>query len=497
VSSDASREEHEESAKAILAGSFLGTVKGRTIMSKETVPMFSGKGLGNQTITLEGGHKGSGEAGSEAAPSEVGNPFTADEGARALTSNLMERVCEPSNLRRACQRVKGNKGAPGVDGLSVEAAFEWLRLNKDSFTQSLLDGSYRPSPVRGVDIPKPNGGTRELGIPTVVDRIVQQAILQVLEPIFEPSFSPHSYGFRPGRSAHDAVKQARNYVEEGKEFVVDMDLEKFFDRVNHDILMSRLARRITDKRLLRIVRRFLQAGMMKAGVVTERTKGTPQGGPLSPLLSNILLTDLDEELSRRGHSFCRYADDCNVYVASQAAAERVLASMTRWLSDHLHLQVNSSKSAAAPISERKFLGFRLTPGGRIQIAPESRDRLRRKLRDLTKRRTPRSIEATAGALTPVLRGWGNYYRIAECRSFFLEIDGWIRRRLRAIRLRQCKRMGTRAQFLIARGVPAASAWQLASSGKGMWRLSLSRPSHTAMNKQWFKELGLFSLASMV
>jgi RNA-directed DNA polymerase len=279
-------------------------------MNKETVPMFSRKGLRTQPSTLEGGPKGSGEAGSEAAPSEGGNPFSANEGARALTSNLMERVCEPSNLRKACQRVKGNKGAPGVDGMSVEAALDWLRTNKDNFTQSLLEGSYQPSPIRGVDIPKPNGGTRELGIPTVVDRIVQQAILQVLEPIFEPTFSPYSYGFRPGRSAHDAVKQARKYVEEGKEFVVDMDLEKFFDRVNHDILMSRLARRITDKRLLRIVRRFLQAGMMKEGVVMERTKGTPQGGPLSPLLSNILLTDLDEELSRRGLSFCRYADDC-------------------------------------------------------------------------------------------------------------------------------------------------------------------------------------------
>jgi RNA-directed DNA polymerase len=330
----------------------------------------------------------------------------------------------------------------------------------------------------------------------VVDRIVQQAILQVLEPIFEPTFSPHSYGFRPGRSAHDAVTQARKYIEEGKAFVVDMDLEKFFDRVNHDILMSRLARRITDKRLLRIVRRFLQAGMMKEGVVMERTKGTPQGGPLSPLLSNILLTDLDEELTRRGHSFCRYADDCNVYVGSQAAADRTLASMTRWLSEKLHLQVNAKKSAAAPTYERKFLGFRLIPGGRIQIAKESRERLRKKLTELTKRRTPRSIEVVAKSITPVLRGWGNYFRIAECKSFFQEVDQWLRHRLRAIRLHQCKRVYTRAKFLMGLGVPEASSWNLAQSGKGTWRLSCSPQAHQGMNTQWFERIGLFSLATL-
>lgn len=443
-----------------------------------------------------GSHEGSGDAGSEPAPYEAASPISVSDGARALTVNLMERVCEPSNLNQAYKRVKGNKGAPGVDGMSVETALAWLKEHKARLIQSLLDGSYQPSPVRGVDIPKPNGGTRELGIPTVVDRIVQQAILQVLEPVFEPTFSPYSYGFRPGRSAHDAVTQARKYVAEGKEFVVDMDLEKFFDRVNHDILMSRLARRIADKRLLRIVRRFLQAGMMKDGVVMERAKGTPQGGPLSPLLSNILLTDLDEELTRRGHSFCRYADDCNIYVASQAAAERVLASMTRWLEDKLHLQVNLKKSAAAPTFERKFLGFRLESGGRLQIAKESRERLRRKLAELTKRRTPRSIEVIAKSLTPVLRGWGNYFRIAESKSLFRETDKWLRRRLRAIRLHQCKRAPARARFLMGLGVPQVASWKLAKSGKGMWRLSSSPPAHQGMNKQWFDHLGLFSLETL-
>lgn len=471
-------------------------MKDRTIKLKESVPLFSRKGFRHQTNTFTGSHQGSGDAGSGAAPCEAASPISVNDGARALTVNLMERVCEPSNLRQAYKRVKGNKGAPGVDGMTVETALDWLVEHETRLIQSLLDGSYQPSPVRGVDIPKPNGGTRELGIPTVVDRIVQQAILQVLEPVFEPTFSPHSYGFRPGRNAHDAVTQARKFVADGKEFVVDMDLEKFFDRVNHDILMSRLARRIADKRLLRIVRRFLQAGIMKDGVVIERIKGTPQGGPLSPLLSNILLTDLDEELTRRGHSFCRYADDCNIYVASQAAAERILANMIRWLEDKLHLQVNLTKSAAAPTSERKFLGFRLVPGGRLQIANESRERFRKKLTELTKRRTPRSIEVIAKSLTPVLRGWGNYFRIAESKRFFREIDQWVRHRLRAIRLHQCKRAYARARFLIGLGVPSMASWILAKSGKGMWRLSSSPPAHQGMNKQWFGSLGLFSLEAL-
>lgn len=458
--------------------------------------MFSRKGVRNQTDTLLGGHRGNGDAGSEPVPYEAANSSPANDGTRALTVNLMERVCEPSNLNRAYKRVKGNKGAPGIDGMTVETVLDWLKEHKERLIQSLLDGSYQPSPVRGVDIPKPTGGTRGLGIPTVVDRIVQQAILQVLEPIFEPTFSPYSYGFRPGRSAKDAVTQAQKFVSEGKEFVVDIDLEKFFDRVNHDILMSRLARRIGDKRLLRIVRRFLQAGIMKDGVVVERRKGTPQGGPLSPLLSNILLTDLDEELTRRGHSFCRYADDCNIYVASQAAAERVLASMTRWLFKKLHLQVNATKSAAAPTFTRKFLGFRLGSGGRVQIAPESRKRLRKKLTELTKRRTPRTIEEIAKSLTPVLRGWGNYFRLAEGRGFFREIDQWLRRRLRAIRLHQCKRAPARAKFLMGLGVPPDLSRKLATSGKGMWRLSRSPAAHQGMNKQWFDSIGLFSLATL-
>jgi RNA-directed DNA polymerase len=344
-----------------------------------------------------------------------------------------------------------------------------------------------------VQIPKPGGGVRQLGIPTVIDRLVQQAILQVLEPLLDPTFSDSSYGFRPGRSAHQALAAAREYVREGRPIVVDMDLEKFFDRVNHDILMARLARRVGDKRLLRIIRRFLQAGLMQEGVCVARHEGTPQGGPLSPLLANLLLDDLDRELERRGHQFCRYADDCNIYVRTKAAGERVLASLTKFLEIKLRLRINREKSAAAYVTERKFLGHRLLPGGRLGIAPKSLDRAKQKIRELTRRNRGVSLGRVVSELNSFLTGWVAYFRHAECRSLLTELDEWIRHRMRCVQLKQRKRAKPIFDFLRACGVPIRQAWVLALSGKGWWRMAASPPAHHAMNSTWFENLGLVRL----
>jgi len=418
-----------------------------------------------------------------------------EERALAETLNTMERICNPSNLREALEQVVANAGAGGVDRMSTLDLSRWYETNEDKLIQTLLAGKYQPQPVRSVEIPKATGGTRELGIPTVVDRLVQQAMHQILQTIFEPTFSEHSYGFRPGRSAHDAISQASQYVKEGKEFVVDMDLEKFFDRVNHDILMSLVYKRVRDVRVLKLIGRFLRAGIMRDGMVSARTEGTPQGGPLSPLLSNIMLTELDRELEKRGHCFCRYADDCNVYVESQKAAERVLESLTNWLAKRLRLKVNGSKSAAAPVQERKFLGFRIRGQGDVIIAPESLRRFRGKIISLTKRRTPMSLEVMIGRVNSYTTGWLGYFRIAQCQSLVKELDGWIRRRLRVVRLKQCKRTYTRYKFLHSRGVSVKNAWLLALSGKGMWRLALSQAAHQAMNNEWFKEQGYHDMVS--
>jgi RNA-directed DNA polymerase len=343
-------------------------------------------------------------------------------------------------------------------------------------------------------IPKPGGGERQLGIPTVVDRLVQQAIAQVLDQILDPTFSGSSFGFRAGRSAHDALRRARGYVAEGYSVVVDLDLEKFFDRVNHDILMSRLARRIGDKRLLRIVRRFLQAGMMTDGVCNERHEGTPQGGPLSPLLANLLLDDLDKELERRGHRFCRYADDCNIYVRSQAAGERVMASVTAFLEGKRRLCVNQKKSAVAPVGERQFLGHRLMTGGRLGIGPKSLKRAKDRLREITHRgRGEQSLEHRITELTRFTTGWVIYYRDASCRTVLRDIDQWLRRKLRCVRLRHCKNPATIAAFLRKHGVREKPAQQLASSGKGWWRLASSQQAKWAMPNTWFETLGLLGL----
>jgi len=334
---------------------------------------------------------------------------------------------------------------------------------------------------------------RQLGIPTVKCRFVQQAILQVLDPLLDPTFSESSYGFRPGRSAHQALRRASEYVAEGRLIVVDMDLEKFFDRVNHDVLMERLARRIADKRLLRIVRRLLEAGIMKDGVVIERYEGTPQGGPLSPLLANLLLDELDKELERRGHRFCRYADDCNIYVKSKAAGERVMASVTRFLEKRLRLRVNRTKSAVAFVGERKFLGYRLLAGGRLTIAPESLERAKGRIREITRRNRGVSLGRIISELNSFLTGWVTYFRHASAKTHLIRMDEWIRRKLRCVRLKQRKRAKPIADFLRELGVPEWRAWILALSGKGWWRMAGSRPAAEAMTLQWFKEQGLVSL----
>jgi len=439
------------------------------------------------------GPGGGGEAGSGSAPSEERQLLTAMERGRALPGALMEEVCQDENLNRALARVRSNKGAPGVDGMKVEELEGWMIAHGRGLVESLLSGAYQPGPVRGVEIPKPGGGQRQLGIPTVVDRLVQQAILQVLEPILDPTFSESSFGFRLGRSAHQALEQARRYVGEERHIVVDIDLEKFFDRVNHDILISRLSRHVSDKRLLRIIGRFLRAGMMQEGVCIPRREGTPQGGPLSPLLANLLLDDLDQELERRGHCFCRYADDCNIYVRSQKSGERLMASLTRFLEKRLKLRVNREKSAVGPVWERKFLGHRLLAGGRLGIAPKSLDRLKDRVRRITRRNRGVSLERMVKDLNSFFLGWVAYYRHAEGKSHLQRLDEWVRRKLRCVRLKQCKRAKPIRDFLVSNGVEESWAWRLAASGKGWWRLSNTPQSSKAMSNDWFEVIGLVSL----
>jgi RNA-directed DNA polymerase len=441
-------------------------------------------------------HGGWEDGGTGTSPHGQRQTLAAFDQQRALTNNLMEQICDPQNLIRAYRRVRSNKGKPGVDGMTVHELADWLRNNHAALKASLLDGTYQPQPVRGAQFRKPEGGQRQLGIPVAVDRLVQQAILQVLNPILDPTFSNSSYGFRPGRDAHMALEQARQYVaQEGREIVVDLDLEKFFDRVNHDILMSRIARRIGDKRLLRIIRRFLQADMMQDGVCVTRDQGTPQGGPLSPLLANLLLDDLDQELERRGHRFCRYADDCNIYVRSLTAGQRVMESVVQFLEKKLRLRVNREKSAVAPVGERKFLGHRLLLNGKLGIASKSIKRAKEKIRQITRRNRGVSLARVIVELNLFLIGWITYYRYAACGFDLQCLDEWIRRKLRCYRLKQRKRGKSLAGFLQQLGASPSLARRLASSGKGWWRLSLARPVHQAMSKDWFATQGLTSLVN--
>jgi len=410
---------------------------------------------------------------------------------------LMEAMVERENMQTALQRVMSNRGAAGVDKMTVEELKPYLKEEWKRIKEELLSDEYRPSAVLKVEIPKADGkGVRKLGIPTVIDRLIQQALHQVLSPIFEESFSESSYGFRPGRSAQDAVRQARAYVSEGRRWVVDIDLEKFFDRVNHDILMSRLGRRIKDKRVLRLIRRYLQAGMMEGGLVTQRREGTPQGGPLSPLLSNVLLDELDKELERRGHKYCRYADDCNVYVRSRSAGERVKESITKFLERRLRLKVNEEKSAVDRPWKRKFLGYTMTwhREPRIKVAESSVKRLKVKLREILRRGRGRNIgKLIEEELTPLLRGWMNYFRLAEVKGIFEELDGWIRRKLRCVIWRQWKRTHARVKGLMKRGLERDRALKSALNGRGPWWNAGASHMNEAFPKSYFDRCGLLSL----
>ena len=416
---------------------------------------------------------------------------------RSETMQLMNAVVERENMIEAIHRVERNKGAAGIDKMPVSDLRPYLKEHWPRIKEELLSGSYRPLAVREVMIPKPGGkGMRKLGIPTVVDRLIQQALHQVLSPIFDPFFSEHSYGFRPGRGAHQAVLQAREYVSGGRRWVVDMDLEKFFDNVNHDILMSRVSRRVGDRRALAVIRRYLQAGTMAGGMEAPRQEGTPQGGPLSPLLSNILLDDLDKELERRGHAFCRYADDCNIYMRSRRAGKRVLSSLTRYLKEDLKLKVNRTKSAVAEPWQRKFLGYSVTrhEQPRLTVAATSVQRLKSKLKTMFRRgRGRNSGRFISEDLRPLLKGWINYFRLAEVKRIFEELDGWIRRKLRNILWRQWKRSRTRARKLMHFGLGEVRAWRSATNQRGPWWNSGASHMNHAIPNSFFDHLGLVNL----
>jgi RNA-directed DNA polymerase len=430
-----------------------------------------------------------GTVGSQARPA-------VEENAVDENSDIFDEMLQRENLLQALRRVEQNNGAPGVDGMTAEELRAFLKEHWPSIRGQLLDGSYRPQPVRRVDIPKPGGrGTRALGIPTVLDRLLQQALLQVLQPIFDPQFSEASFGFRPRRSAHQAVRLAQQLVTEGRTWVVDVDLEKFFDRVNHDVLMARVARRVKDKRVLRLIRRYLQAGMMEGGLASPRDEGTPQGGPLSPLLSNILLDELDKELEQRGHRFVRYADDCNVYVHSEAAGQRVMASLERFLSSRLRLKVNRDKSAVARPWDRKFLGYTVSRNKKpkLRVAPESVRRLKAKLQPVLAAGRGRSLAQVIGWLNPMLRGWGEYFRLVQVRSAFTELDDWMRRKLRAIMWRQWKTSKKRVKELVRRGVARQAAASLVGLHRGPWFTARHETMKRALPAAEFRRLGLETL----
>ncbi len=412
----------------------------------------------------------------------------------AHTDRLMEEVCDPVNLKDALQRVKANKGSAGIDRMSVGQLPDYLKQHWPAIRERLLDGTYKPQPVRRVDIPKPAGGMRQLGIPTVLDRFIQQAVMQVLQRQWDPTFSGYSYGFRPGRSAHQAVAQAQRYIAEGYGWVVDLDLEKFFDQVNHDKLMGQIAKRVADKRLLGLIRAFLSAGVMENGLVSPSVEGTPQGGPLSPLLSNLVLDALDRELERRGHRFVRYADDSNIYVHSERAGQRVMTSITRFITQKLKLKVNEAKSAVARPQKRKFLGFSFTTGRvRRVIAPEAKARFKRRIREITRRAKGVSMETTIDELAPYMRGWSNYFGFCQTPSVLIALTSWVRVRLRAAMWRQWKTRRRRRAALLALGVRPRLARNTASSGHGPWHLARSKALQVALPNAYFRSLGLPSL----
>jgi group II intron reverse transcriptase/maturase len=407
-----------------------------------------------------------------------------------MHEELMEQVVMRENATAAWLAVKRNGGAPGIDGMTTQQLRDHVRAHWESIRAKLLAGTYVPSPVRRVEIPKPNGGVRLLGIPTVLDRWIQQMLLQVLQAIFDPTFSAQSFGFRPGKSAHDAVCTAQNYVQAGKDWVVDMDITKFFDRVNHDILMNRIGQTIRDKRVLGLIGKYLRAGVMVQGVVQSSEEGTPQGGPLSPLLANIYLDALDRELEQRGLAFSRYADDCNIYVSSQRAAERVLASVTDWIKKHLRLEVNATKSGTGRPWERKFLGFRINPQGKIEAAPQSVERFKRKVRELWRSCQSQTSDELRDTWRAYVRGWWGYYRLAEERRNVFGLEGWIRRHIRSCfwqrwhdwrgRLRKLRQLGLSGHLL-----------KVAHSSKGAWRIAASPSLQTALSNAVLRRYGFW------
>ena len=414
---------------------------------------------------------------------------------KAYTDCLLEVIIERDNLNLAYKQVKRNKGSHGVDGMSVDELLPYLKQNGNTIRQAIWEGTYRPQPVRRVEIPKPDGGVRLLGIPTVLDRMIQQAIAQVLTPIFDRQFSENSYGFRPGRNAHQAIRKAQEFMQEGHKWVVDIDLAKYFDTVNHDKLMALVARKVKDKRVLKLVRLYLKSGVMLNGIVTESYQGCPQGGPLSPLLSNIMLHELDRELESRGHKFCRYADDCNIYVKSRKAAERVMKSITAFLENKLKLRVNRDKSAIDRPWRRKFLGFSFywhRKGIGIRVHPKSTERVKDKIREITSRSNGKSMEYRLLKLRQLITGWVTYFGIADMKMLAKNLDEWTRRRMRMCYWKQWKRIKTKHDNLVKLGIKNRKAWEHANTRKGYWRISNSHILNCSITNETLKKQGFLS-----
>lgn len=413
---------------------------------------------------------------------------------RALTGNLMAIVCSSQNLKQAYRQVKRNKGVAGIDQMPTGKFAEWFVEKGESLINDLQQGNYQPQGVKQVEIPKLKGGIRKLGIPTVTDRIIQQAIAQVLSPIYEREFSDQSYGYRPKRSAQKALQQASEYVMEGRGVVVDMDMKSFFDEVNHDRLMYQLSTKIEDKTLLQLIRKYLQSGILSGGLISQRTKGTPQGSPLSPLLSNIVLDELDKELENRGHCFVRYADDFSIYVRSQKAGERVKYSIIKFITNKLKLKINEEKSVVCDVDKTVLLGHTILKSGYLIIAKENVERFKNSIRKVTKRKRGVSFEQIISELNPKLRGWFEYYKHTKSKSLFRELDAWIRRKLRCFRIKQTKRAIGLVRFLKKQGVVTYQSWIIALSGVGWWRKSAAPQIHQAMGNFWFREQNLFNLS---
>jgi len=417
---------------------------------------------------------------------------------RVLTGNLLEHVVDYGNLHKAYQQVYKNGGKGGIDKMDVGELGLWLQKNIKTLSKDVLEERYHPEAVMQVLIPKPDGGKRTLGIPTVKDRLLQQSIHQILNRYYDPLFSENSYGFRPGRNAHQSIKQACSYVKSGKEWIVDLDLEKFFDKVNHDRLMQRLSKGIGDKRLLRLIKQYLKAGIMTGGMVEQRTAGTPQGSPLSPLLSNIVLDELDKELEKRGHDFCRYADDCSIYVSSKKAGERVMKSLINFIENKLKLKVNRKKSGVKHCSQSKFLGYTLLPGGHVRVSDNSIKRLKDKVRHITKRNRGVKFNQVINELNLVIRGWSNYFHLADSwLSAIREIDSWVRRKLRCYRLNQLGKRYTIFKFLRSFGIAVNTSWNVIYYSGGWWNMSKKHAVGKAMGNQWFAQLGLLSLQQQI